>query len=78
MEGFDFSFLNLRFLDLLDIVLVALIIYYIYNLIRGTIALNILLGLVIIYAVLYSGKAGTYATTYRIIGSFCQRRFYRI
>ncbi|HQS06739.1 MAG TPA: TIGR00159 family protein, partial [Daejeonella sp.] len=29
MEGFDFSFLNLRFLDLLDIVLVALIIYYI-------------------------------------------------
>ena len=50
MEGFDFSFLNLRFLDALDIILVALIIYYVYNLIRGTIALNILLGLVIIYA----------------------------
>lgn len=51
MEGFDFSFLNLRFLDVIDIILVAMIIYYIYNLIRGTIALNILLGLVIIYAV---------------------------
>lgn len=51
MEGFDFSFLNLRFLDVVDIILVAMIIYYIYNLIRGTIALNILLGLVIIYAV---------------------------
>ena len=50
MEGFDFSFINLRFLDVLDIILVALIIYYVYNLIRGTIALNILLGLVIIYA----------------------------
>ena len=51
MEGFDFSFLNVRFLDLLDILLVAIIIYYVYNLIRGTIALNILLGLVILYAV---------------------------
>ncbi|MES2875292.1 MAG: diadenylate cyclase CdaA [Bacteroidota bacterium] len=51
MEGFDFSFLNLRLLDIIDIILVALIIYYVYNLIRGTIALNILLGLVIIYAV---------------------------
>src|SRR5690606_32089621 len=51
MEGFDFSFLDLRLLDIIDIILVALIIYYVYNLIRGTIALNILLGLVIIYAV---------------------------
>ena len=49
MEGFDISFLHLRLLDLLDIVCVAIIIYYIYNLLRGTIALNILLGLVIIY-----------------------------
>src|SRR5690606_3571508 len=32
-------------------ILVALIIYYVYSLIRGTIALNILLGLVIIYIV---------------------------
>lgn len=49
MLVFDISFLHLRFLDLIDILLVAIIIYYIYNLIRGTIALNILLGLVIIY-----------------------------
>lgn len=51
MEGFDFSFLDLRLLDVVDIIMVALIFYYIYSLIRGTIALNILLGLVIIYAV---------------------------
>lgn len=50
MQDFDFSFLNLRFLDAIDIILVAFIIYYVYNLIRGTIALNILLGLFIIYA----------------------------
>jgi uncharacterized protein (TIGR00159 family) len=38
-------------LDLIDIVLVAVIIYYLYNLLRGTIAINILLGLLIIYLV---------------------------
>lgn len=51
MADFNFSFLNFRFLDIIDILLVAVIIYYIYNLIRGTIALNILLGLIILYVV---------------------------
>ncbi len=49
MENLDFNFLQVRFLDVIDILLVAVIIYYIYSLIRGTIAVNILLGLVIIY-----------------------------
>jgi diadenylate cyclase len=51
MTGFNIDFLHFRFLDVIDIVLVAIIIYYVYNLIRGTIALNILLGLVILYVV---------------------------
>lgn len=51
MNRLDLSFLNIRFLDIVDILLVAVIIYYIYNLIRGTIAVNIVLGLVIIYLV---------------------------
>lgn len=51
MHKLDLSFLNIRFLDIVDIILVAIIIYYIYNLIRGTIAVNIVLGLVIIYLV---------------------------
>ncbi|WP_374166681.1 diadenylate cyclase CdaA [Arcticibacter sp. MXS-1] len=51
MDRFDLSFLHLRFLDIIDIILVAFIIYYIYNLIRGTIAVNIVLGLIIIYLV---------------------------
>ncbi|MDF3077343.1 MAG: hypothetical protein K0S09_1232 [Sphingobacteriaceae bacterium] len=49
MQNFDFSFLHVRLLDIVDVLLVALILYYVYNLIRGTIAVNILLGLVIIY-----------------------------
>ena len=70
MEGFDFSFLNLRILDLLDILLVALIIYYIYNLIRGTIALNILLGLVIIYAVYILVREAQMRLLTELLGAF--------
>lgn len=51
MDRFDLSFLHLRFLDIVDIILVAIIIYYLYNLIRGTIAVNIVFGLIIIYLV---------------------------
>lgn len=70
MKGFDFSFLNLRFLDVIDIILVALIIYYIYNLIRGTIALNILLGLVIIYAVYLVVKQAQMRLLTELLGGF--------
>lgn len=51
MGGFDFSSFNIRFLDIVDIFLVAIILYYVYTLIRGTIAVNILIGLGIIYLV---------------------------
>ncbi len=49
MEPLIPDFLHLRLLDLADIVLVAFIFYYVYNLIRGTIAVNIVLGFIIIY-----------------------------
>ncbi|MGK6351838.1 diadenylate cyclase CdaA [Parapedobacter sp. DT-150] len=48
MESLDFSF---RLLDIIDILLVAVILYYIYSLIRGTIAVNILIGLGLIYVI---------------------------
>ena len=51
MENIDLRFLDIRFLDVLDIVFVAIIIYYVYNLTKGTIAVNILLGVAIIYLV---------------------------
>lgn len=70
MEGFDFSFLNLRFLDVVDILLVAMIIYYIFNLIRGTIALNILFGLTIIYVVYLVVKQAEMRLLTEILGGF--------
>ncbi|MBQ4803539.1 diadenylate cyclase [Aquimarina sp. MMG015] len=43
--------INLRILDVLDIVLVALLLYYIYKLVKGTAAINIFIGIVMIYLV---------------------------
>ncbi|SHG60040.1 TIGR00159 family protein [Salegentibacter echinorum] len=41
--------INLRILDVLDIVFVALLLYYLYKLVKGTVAVNIFIGIVIIY-----------------------------
>jgi uncharacterized protein (TIGR00159 family) len=46
-----FDFLDFSLLDLLDIVLVALLLYYAYRLVRGTAAINIFVGIVILYLI---------------------------
>ncbi len=43
------AFIQLRLLDIVDILLVAILLYYLYKLIRGTGALNIFLGIISIY-----------------------------
>lgn len=48
MKGLDFDFLKITITDGIDIILVALIVYYIYNLIKNTLAVNLLLGMLII------------------------------
>lgn len=42
-------FITIRFLDILDIFLVALLLYQLYRLIRGTLAFNIVIGLFSLY-----------------------------
>ncbi|MDG1014907.1 MAG: TIGR00159 family protein, partial [Flavobacteriaceae bacterium] len=41
--------LNFNVLDVIDIILVALLLYYVYKLIKGTVAINIFFGSVIFY-----------------------------
>jgi uncharacterized protein (TIGR00159 family) len=41
-------FISLRFFDLLDILLVAFLLYQIYSLIRGTVAINIFVGILMV------------------------------
>lgn len=47
MEFLDF--LEFRITDIIDIVLVAILLYYIYKLVRGTVAINIFIGIVIVW-----------------------------
>ncbi|WCT12579.1 diadenylate cyclase CdaA [Mucilaginibacter jinjuensis] len=70
MHYFDFSFLKFNFFDILDIVLVALIIYQLYNLIRGTIAANIFIGLAIICLLYFVVKALHMTLLTNILGNF--------
>lgn len=42
--------INLDFKDFVDVFLVALLLYYAYKLIKGTVAINIFIGIIIIYA----------------------------
>ncbi|MEQ7800715.1 diadenylate cyclase CdaA [Pedobacter sp. ASV1-7] len=51
MKTLEFDFLKITVTDAVDIILVALIIYYIYNLIKNTLAVNLLLGMVIILVI---------------------------
>lgn len=43
------QFIAIRFLDILDILMVAFLLYQLYMLIRGTVAFNIFIGLFVIY-----------------------------
>jgi len=43
------NFLDFRITDIIDIVLVAILLYYIYKLVRGTVAINIFIGIVIVW-----------------------------
>ena len=43
------AFITIRFLDILDIFLVAVLLYQLYRLIKGTVAFNIVIGLFSLY-----------------------------
>lgn len=44
------NFLEFKITDVIDIVLVAAMLYYIYKLVKGTVAINIFIGIVIVWA----------------------------
>lgn len=43
--------IDIRIIDVIDIVLVAALLYYLYKLVKGTVAINIFIGIVILYAI---------------------------
>lgn len=48
MDFFDLE--NIKVTDIIDIILIAILLYYIYKLVKGTVAINIFIGIVIVWA----------------------------
>ncbi len=57
MKGIDFDFLKITAIDVIDILFVAILIYYVYSLIKNTLAVNLLLGMFIIMVLYYVVEA---------------------
>ena len=51
MLDINLDFINFTFLDALDIILVAVLLYYIYKLLKGTVAINIFIGIAFIFLI---------------------------
>ncbi|HEX9826407.1 MAG TPA: diadenylate cyclase CdaA [Flavobacteriaceae bacterium] len=46
-----FKFWDFGIIDFIDVFLVAILLYYVYKLVKGTVAINIFIGIIVIYAV---------------------------
>ncbi len=46
-----FDFINIGWLDVLDVVLVAILLYYVYKLVKGTVAINIFIGIALLFII---------------------------
>ena len=64
------SFLDFSFLDALDILLVAFLLYQLYRLIRGTVAINIFIGVAAIYLIWKFVEALQMELLSEILGNF--------
>lgn len=67
-----FEFLDFGITDLIDIVLVALLMFYFYRLVRGTVAINIFIGIVIIWVSWKITELLNMRMTNSIVGGFMQ------
>jgi len=64
------GFLELRILDFVDIFLVAVLLYYVYKLLKGSIAFNIFIGIGFLYFIWYLVKALDMKMISTILGQF--------
>ncbi len=63
-------FLTIRFFDILDILIVAYLLYQLYQLIRGTVAFNIFIGILLIYIFWFVIRALNMELMSSLLGQF--------
>jgi diadenylate cyclase len=68
--AFKIGFLEVSWIDFVDISLVAILLYQIYKLIRGSIAVNIFLGILALYLVYLIVRAAQMELLAKILGQF--------
>ena len=66
----DINLLDFRFIDFVDVFLVAILLFYIYKLVKGTVAINIFIGIIIIYLVWVITDYLNMHLLYRIVDGF--------
>ena len=69
MEIFD-DLLKFTVVDIIDVILVALLLYYVYKLVKGTVAINIFIGIVIIYFIYLITETLQMKMLSKILGGF--------
>ena len=52
-----FDFINISFIDVLDVLMVGLLIYWLIRVVRGTSAVNIFLGILLLYVIWIASRA---------------------
>jgi uncharacterized protein (TIGR00159 family) len=62
--------LNLSVIDFIDVALVATLLYYVYKLVKGTVAINIFIGIVMIYIIWKITQALQMQLLSNILGGF--------
>src|SRR5687768_18527103 len=67
---FRIGFLNVSWVDVIDIALVSILLYQVYKLIRGSIAVNIFLGILALYLVYLIVRAAEMELLATILGQF--------
>jgi len=65
-----FETIPFSLVDVIDVVLVAILLYYFYKLVKGTVAINIFIGIVIIYLVFKITQALQMSLFSSILGGF--------
>jgi len=68
--AFKIGFLELDFIDFVDAFLVAVLIYQVYRMLKGSLAFNIFIGMMLVYLIWYSVRALEMNLLQGIIGKF--------
>ena len=71
------NILNLSIIDFMDVALVAILLYYVYKLVKGTVAINIFIGIVMVYVIWKITQALQMRLLSNILGGFISAGIYQ-